>query len=339
MKIIAQFQFYLQYVLPRGDDWQNTGVAFSFPNFVVKVRPRNLEEELFPNEIDKTLSTMQLTLVRISLPTGSLSRIVKDTSFDRLEAIVEGEINSKEEMRNVEIQAAYREVAVRACNIFINHCRVVSQSLFMTGIEEHYRLQDRKYYVLIPHTISWFDGETGIGLPAYEGGVNAAAGSGAIQSPERGSVTMVSIQQSLSKGKDPNLIDSLLLDARERIVMLRFREAVLSICTACEVASNEYLSRKGRVNDAQVKKFLKKNVSFAEKRFDLLTNLISGKSLKVENAATFDLVEKVYRSRNNIAHEGRAIYEDGGSTIEVDAPIATEFLEAAENAVKWLANL
>lgn len=325
--------------MPRSDDWHNKGVVFNFPNFVVKVRPRNLEEELFSSEIDKTLSTMQLTLSRISLSIGPISRSVKDICLDKIETIVEGEVNSKDEINNTEIQAAYKKLAVRACNEFIDHCRVVSRSLFMTGIEEHYRLQDRKYYVLIPHTISWFDGETGMGLPAYEGGVNAAAGSGVIQSPERGSVTMVSIQQSLSKGKDPNLIDSLLLDARERIVILRFREAILSICTACEVASNEYLSRKGKVNDAQAKKLLKKKVSFAVKRFDLLTNLISGKSLKGENAATFDLIEKACRSRNNIAHEGCAIYEDGGSTIEVDAPIATEFLEAAENAVKWLANL
>jgi hypothetical protein len=59
MKAIALFQFYFTFVFPRDNDWQNQGSAFQFPDLLAQVRPMNLEEELFPRDIDKTLSTMQ----------------------------------------------------------------------------------------------------------------------------------------------------------------------------------------------------------------------------------------------------------------------------------------
>jgi hypothetical protein len=71
----------------------------------------------------------------------------------------------------------------------------------------------------------------------------------------------------------------------------------------------------------------------------LVTSLISSRSLKKEDFKTFDFIEKAYRARNNVAHEGRAYYEDTGSVIEVDAPRATEFMDYAEKAVSWLASL
>ncbi|HEY9637380.1 MAG TPA: hypothetical protein V6D14_28530 [Coleofasciculaceae cyanobacterium] len=339
MKAIALFQFYFPYVLPRDNDWENQGVAFQFPDILAKVRPRNLEEELFPEDIDKTLSTMQLTLSRLSLPVSSVSRTVKDLCLDRIEVRVEGELESQEDVKTSEVQAKYKQIAVRSCNVFINHCRVVSQSPFIVGVEEHFRFQDERFYIVTPHSISWFEGERGERLPAYEGDVNATATSGAIPSPERGMISMSMIRLNMSLDIEPNLTNSLLLDAKERIITLRIREAILSIGTACEVAANEYLHRKGKFGDTQVKKILKQKVSFAEKRFHLITDLLDGRSLKLEDGAVFDLVEKAYRTRNNVAHEGRAKFDDGGSVIEVDAPLSNKFFDAAERAVNWLSAL
>jgi len=161
MKAIALFQFCFPYVLPRHNDWLGRRVGFQFPSFLVKVRPRDLEEELFPNDIDKTLSKIQVGLSRISLPTSSTTRDVRDLCLDRIEVIVEGEVSSKEDVKRSEVQASYKRVAIRGCNVFINHCRVTSQSPFVVGVEEHYRLQDGKYYTLTPHSISWFEGEYG----------------------------------------------------------------------------------------------------------------------------------------------------------------------------------
>ncbi|HXH72957.1 MAG TPA: hypothetical protein VNI58_09115, partial [Mariprofundaceae bacterium] len=99
MKAIALFQFYFPYVLPRDNDWQNQRVAFQFPDLLAFVRPRNLEEELFPEDIDKTLSSMQLILSRLSLPASSASHVVKDLCLDRIEVRVEGELESQENVK------------------------------------------------------------------------------------------------------------------------------------------------------------------------------------------------------------------------------------------------
>ncbi|MFZ3079229.1 MAG: hypothetical protein WA109_06040 [Bellilinea sp.] len=336
MKVIALFQFYFPYVLPRDNSWQNQVVVFHFPELLAKVRPRNLEEDLFPNDIDKTLSSMQYTLSRLSLPVSSVSRAVKDLCHDRIEVGVEGELVSKENVRNPELHASYSQTAIFACNTFINHCRVVTHMPFIVGVEEHYRLQDSTFYVVTPHSISWLGEECGEPLPAYLGERNATASPGAILSPERGMVSMSSIMQNMSVDIEPSLVNSLLLDAKERIITLRIREAVLSIGTACEVAANEYLRRKGKANDRQVKKILTQKISFAEKRFHYITDTLDGRSLKREDESIFDLVEKAYRARNNIAHEGRAEFEDEGEITIVDAKISNKFLDAAERAVKWL---
>ena len=60
-------------------------MIFQLPEFTVRVRPRGFDEELFPNEIDKTLATMQMVLLRLSLPVGSGARVVRDLCYDRIE--------------------------------------------------------------------------------------------------------------------------------------------------------------------------------------------------------------------------------------------------------------
>ena len=188
--------------------------------------------------------------------------------------MVEGEVSSSEDVKQPDLQAEYRDVAIRCCNLFIDHCRVVTRAPFLVGVEQHYRLQDGRYYVLTPHSISWFDGDSGDSLPAYEGDVNSVATSGAVRSPERGLASMRAIQQSIEQGIQPDLIHSLLLDAEERLVTLRIREAVISLATACEVASNIYIRHQGREDDDQIRRILRQRASFAEKRFHLITTLL-----------------------------------------------------------------
>lgn len=339
MKAVAIFQFYFPYVFPRALDWVERFLGFNFDDFHVVVHPRDPNEKLFPHEIDDTLSTMRLTLSRVSLPTGVVSLAVRERSLDRIEVRVHGELVSPDDAKRVDIQQSFMEVAIRACNLFLDHCRVAARAPFLAGVERHYRPEDDQYYVLTPHSVTWFNEEDGQPVPAYRGDVNGAASSGAIRSPERGSVTMARIEQSFQAGEQPSLPLSLLVDAEERIVTLRLREAILALGTGLEVASNEYIRRTGTDNDPQVKGFLVQRVSFGEKRFHLVPMHVSGRSLKSEDFDTFDLVEKAYRTRNNVVHEGRVYYVDAGASITVDDRLATEFLVASESAVHWLAAL
>lgn len=119
MKAIAVFQFYFPYVLPRAHDWPTGHIGFEFSDYAVSLHPRNPDEELFPHEIDQTLSTMSLALSRISLPTGLTSLTVRDRCHDRIEVRANGEIDSPSDAKREDIQERFRNVAVRACNIFL----------------------------------------------------------------------------------------------------------------------------------------------------------------------------------------------------------------------------
>lgn len=148
------------------------------------------------------------------------------------------------------------------------------------------------------------------------------------------------IQQSFQLGEQPSLTRSLIIDAEEHVRTLRLREAVIALGTACEVASNEYLSRKGKSVDPQVRKILNNHRdSFAERCYHMLPTLLDATSLKTEDFASFDFVEKTYRTRNNLAHHGRLFFKDAGSRIDVDQKIATEFLAGCEVAIEWIAKL
>ncbi len=339
MKAIVVFQFYFPYVLPRANDWPTEPFAFKYPDFTVALHPRNPDEELFPEDIDKTLSTMEVNLSRISLPTSATTTRVRDRCRDRIEVRVHGELASRDDTKREQTQDAFLAAAIQACNLFLAHCRVAGRAPFVTGIEREYRLQDERYYVLTPHTVSWFSGEDGKHLPAYEGEVNGYASSGAIRAPEREGVSFASIRQTLEAGEQPSVAVSLLVDASEGIMTLRLREAIIALGTACEIASAQYLGRMVKDDDSRVERILAERVSFAEKRFNRIPSEVSGRSLKGECSETFDLVEKMYRTRNNVVHEGRAYYMESGEAINVDQRLASQFLAATEGAVDWLAGL
>jgi hypothetical protein len=339
MKVIAIFQFYFPYVLPRADDWPSGHIGFKYPDFMVGLHPRNPDEALFPYDIDKTLSTMSLSLARISPPTGLTSLTVQERCHDRIEVRVHGDIDSPNDAKMENIKEKFLDIAIHACNTFLNHCRVAARSPFVIGLERNYRIEDGRFYILTPYTTSWFCEEDGSLLPAYEGNVNGDASSGGVRSPESGVTSFAVIEQSLQACEYPNLPQSLIVDAEEYIRTQRLREAIISLGTACEVASNEYLNRTGRSNEPRIKSILRRHDSFAEKRYHLLTDYISGKSFKTEEFTNFELIEKAYRTRNNLVHQGRLFFEDSGSVVDVNQQLATQFLAASEASIEWITSL
>lgn len=340
MKVAVVFQFYLPYVLPRAKDWDDRGVSFRADDFRARVRPRRTDEDLFPEDIDKTLSSMTLMLARLSLPQSATTTTVRDLCHDRLEVVVEGDVPSLDEARKPGVHDQCELRAIQAGNLFLDHCRVVSRSPFVLGVQRHFRLQDQKFYVLTPRTIAWFDGESGDRLPVFEGGVNAQAASGAIPSPERGGATMDAIQASISRGSLPDLAESLLLDAEAALVTLRIRETLLELCTACEVASDQYIERKNGLQNQRVRDALdRRGLSFVARRYDLIPTILSGRSMATEAPEAFADVERAYRARNTVAHEGRPSYEESGREIQVNPAVAMQFLGAARRAIEWLSAL
>jgi hypothetical protein len=61
-----------------------------------------------------TLSTMSLSLARVSPPTRLTSLTVRERCHDRIEVRVHGEIGSPGDAKREDIQAEFRGIAVRA---------------------------------------------------------------------------------------------------------------------------------------------------------------------------------------------------------------------------------
>lgn len=335
MKLVSVIQFYLPYVLPRAADWEGHGVTGETQGLRARVTARGMNDDLFPSEIDQTVSTMTLTLWRLSLPSSGATHSVRDLAHDRLQVVVEGDVNNAETAHE-EIEKQFKEVAVTAANVFLDHCRVVAGVPFIRGVEERYRIQDGHRRIVNPYTITWYDGASGEPYRIYDGKVNATGSSGAIDSPERGSASMTAIVRSLQSSRDPDLAASLLLDASEHVITLRLREAILSLSTACEVASNGYLEDKAVQNGPDMTAMLNNRQSFAEKRFHLIPLLMDGKSLRDADPVNFELLEQLYRARNSVVHKALAEFKQESAVVRVDLPLATRFLEAARASVVWL---
>jgi hypothetical protein len=340
--VAAVVQFYFDHFLPTDDSWPE-GFTIHFEDYRVNIEPRRAGDELFPEDIDRTLSAAELRLVPLSRPGGSIVMRMSDRILDRIKVTVvkEGVERTDNGSPPEGLENDFLDVAVEAIDIVFSHLRVLSNALFVEGVRREYRLEDGQFYVMTPHTITWLGGEDEANvepLGIYPGGVNATAKSGAIRSPERGAVEFARLHASLaSHGNDAPLPDSLLVTAQERLTQLLLREAIIAGATACEIASDHYLERSGRAGEADVRNILNdRNLSFAEKRLDSLPLLVSNRSFRNEHVAEFDEVERLYRTRSRVAHTGELSYSEAGTAVKVDQPRALALLLAAHEAVDWL---
>jgi len=289
---------------------------------------------------------MSLRLSPVGEPTGEWGLPeVRKRVIDRVEVQVHGDVDSLGNIWDAEVEVAYLDAAIGACNAVLDHCRAVGRAPFVNGVRRERRIQDGRTYLLTPHTVTWLHGETGRPLDLPLG--NARGNAGALGSPERGSVSWAAVMDSLSTGQEPNLAVSLLVDARERLLTLRLREAVVAMATAVEIATDKYATTRAGSNAEDVLHRIwqgrrvqnRMTLSFAVKRLDILPLHLSERSLKREDRTTFDAIQSLYRARNNAAHEGRLYYEHAGSQVAVDAQMVADFLTHAERAVEWVTSL
>jgi hypothetical protein len=343
------FQFYLPYLLPRTEDWYPDGylqLRFNIGGHEVSVHPRKPSDPLFPHEIDRELSNQHVEIPPTEIPVTDVPQevVVRDLCYDRLEVVVYGEVSSAAEVEKEETRIEYLNAAGQACNHFLDHCRVVARDPDIRGIEWYYNFSDKTYYFLTPYSMAWCSEESGEikeflrdaqGEPLY------GLSSGSILSPKRTPVSIASVAASITQGLEPRLTTSLLVSAKELIATDNLRQGIIVMASACEIASREYIRRKGRETDAEVKRRAGlPNTSFAERRYHLVPEYTDNRSLKTEDPNTFDLLEKTYRARNNITHEGKLISVDvSGGSFVVDRFHAHRFWEACERAVDWLDGL
>ncbi|HEX5559464.1 MAG TPA: hypothetical protein VFX13_17750 [Gaiellales bacterium] len=341
MIVAAVCQFYFDHFLPVDESWPET-FALDSDQGRVMIAPRRAGDPLFPEPIDQTLSTAELRLIPLSRPGGEIRLRARDRIIDRMGVtVLQNDVELQDGRLPDGLEQAMIDRAVEAIDGVIAHCRVLTDAPFLDGVRRQHRPDDGNFYLLNPHTISWFGGVDLRDLPPLEvyGDVNASASSGAIRAPERGSVDFPRLLDSIRRGV-ASVPLSLLATARERLAQLFLREGIIAAATALEVAFEQYLERSGRSGDGEVQAILAdRTLSFAERRYDRLTQLISGRSLRADCPAEFRDVQRLYRARNSAAHEGALTYNDNGLEVRVGQSRAVELVRASEVAVEWLAQL
>jgi hypothetical protein len=341
VKVAALFQFYLLHYLPRTADWAGQSFVMQVGDAKIVITPRDANDPLFPETLDKDLSRLDVGLE--IKPGVRMQKRVADFCQDRIQAVVIREIQSVGDADQLEEE--FLALAIRSCNTFLDRCRTVGHITFLQGIERDFVRETKKYSVLAPHTISWHEVMPDGGnkpLNLYPPGINKVSGTlrpGSLRSPERGSVSFAEVNRALLSNES-HIVISMILDAQEWITAQRLREAVLALATAIEVASDQYLKRKDKLDDNAIENILRMKVSFAEKRFKLVTEAIDNRSLLSDDAASYESIKDLYRTRNSVEHEGILTFKsDDGVVVEVDQERALKFLAACESGVRWLESL
>jgi hypothetical protein len=218
-------QVYFEQFLPTDNSWpEQFGVETE--QFRVLVAPRHHGDALFPEDIDRTLATMEFTLTPLSRPGGQVVTRVGERMVDRIGLTVIDDSTTPEPMslRDVQMDEMV-DTALEVAAGIIAHCRVVSESPWLRGVRREHRPQDQRLYTVNPHTETWFAGDDATclaPLAVYEGAVNASASSGAIRSPEAKPVVFGKLHLSLETfGREPDVVCELLVTAEERLIQLQ----------------------------------------------------------------------------------------------------------------------
>lgn len=126
--------------------------------------------------------------------------------------------------------------------------------------------------------------------------------------------------------------------AKEKLMLEQLEEGIVCLASACEIASTQFIQRKGLTNDPLVDRILRQRKSFAEKRYDEITLFAVGRSLKTENPSAFVRLENAYKTRNSVVHNGELKYYDSMSSqqIRVTRSMINDYFRSCELAIDWI---
>lgn len=330
MKIVAVYQFYLPYLLPRHPDWKGKDFSLNSPPFDITVTPRDSNDPVIAKN-DVFSMSMRIQTSSIADAHSRKVSTPEDSCCDRIQVAVRGEVESLAQTKDDSVRGRFAEEAIEAANIFIEHCRVLSRQPGMTNLRREV-VSDKVQGCQFPYSMWWYDPEAEKWLHGMSAGGSVSA---LIQNP----VSWEALIKQLGESLEPPLQKTLILDARLRFAGEQLREAVLAAATAVEVSSNLYIEAQGAGDNPAVSKILEARMSFADKRLNAVPELLSKRSLKAENKALFDLAERLYRVRNTIAHHGVLVEDEFITDRQSSIRVVKELLDTAEQVVAWLSKL
>lgn len=330
MKVIAHYQFYLPYLLPRHEDWKGQRIELKTPEFQIVIIPRSGEDPVIL-ENDRGILSLRLQTKSVADVHSVRVRTAEDECCDRIHVAVIGDVLTEVSIAEKPVREKFLEAGIDGANIFIDHCRVLSGQPSMKRLSRSIVAEDMASPEF-PYSVWWQEADT-------QKWFSGSGSAGSAQVLLHNSVSWKRIVAELDQSITPDLSKCLMLDARQRFYEEDFREAVLAMAMACEVASNFYIERMGAVADATIEKILGSKASFAKKRFDEIPIGLSSRSFKTDEPKNFASLEALYRLRNTVVHEG-VVYDDERITDhKSEIRVLQEHLGAAEAAMRWLEGL
>jgi len=114
------------------------------------------------------------------------------------------------------------------------------------------------------------------------------------------------LKKALASGEDTEIWEEVLLDARAALSDSDLKRATLYAAVSCEVFIKEYTSKASR--EVGICKefwtYLGSRQPRVQDYYDSILMLVSGHSLKTEKPEMYKLVERLFKARNELMHEG-----------------------------------
>ena len=338
MRVQAQHVFYLDFQLPEFRGTDTAQLAIKHNDQLAIIEPWDHTGELFEGELGQTLVTAQFLLAQAGRPGGQLARRVADITIDRLAVAIEWDRDGSPAGEEDLIHARLEE-AVTYANYFISHVRAGTGSTHVNRIEVYWHPDDLTLAVQVPHTVQWFNMDSGTALPMFQG-LNGHNSAGGIRLPFNGAVEWDSLLNSMSTGTLPPFHRTLLVDARDALTTAGIREAVLCIASACEVRITQYAEAQTTLSRTAIREMFRRDGgSFARRYFDLLPQAACGQSLLSHDAQAFADIQDCYLQRNGLMHEGDLLAPLKAMGLAERLRTVSQWRLSAERALTWVDSL
>ncbi len=340
IKVIAQYQIYLDYFLPRASDWEKNGINIKLTSMdmIISIIPRSMDEPLFPDPTDEILSSMVINIKAVDKFDNDPGFEFKPKIFDRVTLQLFFNVDSEAELTSQKFRDEKLLTSIRQLNYFLEHCRAESLSPFVHLIPIIYMPEENRSIINVPHTETYFDQLTGNALNIFstpKGFFNSNCRSGEFAAPESGSISFDQVCSSLLRGA-PDVVKLLLADSFSFVRSERLREAIFLAATAFEVQADRLLDvlnedQYSSINDIEKNR----SKSIVEKRLNLIPQLVFGERFPDE--VTYLKVIYLYRTRNKVSHEAKLYFCDNDNNeIVPDNFQVHEMIVATTQAILWL---
>ncbi|MCJ7504323.1 MAG: hypothetical protein MUP80_14875 [Acidobacteriia bacterium] len=335
MKVRFEVKLFLPFLLPRDSKrWGSEPIEYGVGDLKIGIVVLPQEKAA---EAPKPPRNLVLTHSEDTgeFPKSQITSTPHMSFYDVLLVAVTGDLHDVADIYKLEVRSRYINTAIKSARRFFHYCRALAKDteIFFDTPEVK---PDNLSIDTFPHCEGWYDSQSG--APIGDNTVNKSYSEFVGARHGLSPVPWHRIRSAVRSEAEPPLHVLLILDARKALARYQDRVAVVLCAVAVEVAAKTYL--QGSKLDKDILERLEKGLEqdFCNKYFDLLLRLAGAPSLKEEDATGFRALERLFRVRNKVAHEGIPYFEkDGhGTPVPLDHFEVSDLVATAEKAVDWL---